>query len=208
MIRGAVLSLVFIGAAALSTAAGGPGETSWNFDRDAPGELPQEFEVQAGTWKVVESKGGNVLAQLAKNDDATFNLALLRDRPAGDVDLTVNLRPIDGELDRGGGLVWRARDARNYYVARYNPLEANFRVYKVENGKRTLFKSADVPPAKSKDARYSLHVSMIGDRIECRLDGGNTLDVRDSTFTGAGKIGLWTKADARTEFDDLTLKNP
>ena len=75
--------------------------------------------------------------QKAKNDDATFNVALSRARSYKDLDLSVRLKAVAGEVDRGGGVVWRAKDKNNYYICRYNPLEDNFRVYKVEDGKRT-----------------------------------------------------------------------
>ncbi len=102
------------------------------------------FTAEIGRWEVVDDGGNHVLAQRARSDDATFNVALADGTSFKDVDLSVRLRAVEGELDQGGGLVWRAKDARNYYVARYNPLENNFRVYKVERGVRTLFRSAEV----------------------------------------------------------------
>jgi hypothetical protein len=109
-----------------------------------------------------------------------------------------------GEKDQGGGVVWRYQDANNYYIARMNPLEDNFRVYKVADGKRSAeFQSVDVKvPAKE---WHMLKVTMKGDHIECFLDGKKHLDVKDGTFKAAGKVGLWTKADAQTYFDDFKV---
>ena len=119
-----------------------------------------------------------------------------------DLDLSVRLKAVAGELDRGGGLVWRAKDKDNYYIARYNPLEDNFRVYKVEAGKRTQFQSAKVPG----DTKWhTLRVTMAGTKITCYLDGTKYLEADDSTFPDAGKIGLWSKADAQSYFDDLNV---
>ena len=129
-------------------------------------------------------------------------MALVDGTSYGDLDLSVRLRAVAGEVDRGGGLVWRARDAKNYYIARYNPLEDNFRVYKVQDGKRTQFQSAKVP---GDEAWHVLRVTMVGTRITCRLDGQSLLEVEDSTFPAAGMIGLWSKADAQSYFDDLTV---
>ena len=112
------------------------------------------------------------------------------------------MRAVAGEVDRGGGLIWRARDAKNYYIARYNPLEDNFRVYKVQDGKRTQFQSAKVP---GDEAWHTLRVTMAGPRITCRLDGKTLLEVEDATLPDAGMIGLWSKADAQSYFDDLTV---
>jgi hypothetical protein len=109
-----------------------------------------------------------------------------------------------GDKDQGGGIVWRYQDANNYYIARMNPLEDNFRVYKVVAGKRAKeFQNAEV---KVKAGEWhTLKVRMVGDHIQCYLDGKKYLDVKDSTFARAGKIGLWTKADAQTHFDDLKV---
>ncbi len=119
-----------------------------------------------------------------------------------DVDVSVRLKAVVGELDQGGGVVWRARDKDNYYIARYNPLESNFRVYKVEKGKRTQFQSAGIPGDRE---WHTLRVTMAGGRITCYLDGRKYLETDDRTFPDAGRIGLWTKADARSYFDDLTV---
>jgi hypothetical protein len=116
------------------------------------------------------------------------------------VDLSVQMKAVAGRSDQGGGLIWRAKDAKNYYVARYNPLEDNFRVYKVVNGSRSEFQSATI---KHSAGWHTLRVTMAGDHIECYYDGKKYLDVKDSTFADAGRIGLWTKADAQTHFDDL-----
>jgi hypothetical protein len=87
--------------------------------------------------------------------------------------------------------------------ARYNPLESNYRVYKVENGKRTMLQSANI---KHVDSWHNLLIKMQGDHIQCFYDDKKYLDVIDSTFAESGKIGLWTKADAKTYFDDFVVK--
>jgi hypothetical protein len=132
-----------------------------------------------------------------------FNV-LLADGAGRDVELSVALRAQQGEIDQGGGLVWRAQDGASYYIARWNPLESNVRAYKVVAGKRQQLASADVE--LDPRAWHTLAVRMRGELIECELDGRQLLEARDATFAGAGRVGLWTKADARTLFDDLVLK--
>jgi hypothetical protein len=132
-----------------------------------------------------------------------YNVALVEGTRFGDLELRVMLKAVAGEIDRGGGLVWRAKDARNYYIARYNPLEANFRVYKVVDGVREQLGTAE---AAVPDGWRALRVRMKGDDIECELDGSVRLHARDATFRDAGAIGFWTKADARTRFDDLVAR--
>lgn len=178
----------------------------WNFDRDKTGAIAAGFTSEVGVWKTVADESApsrpNVLEQSAKNERPVFNVTLASGTSYTNVDITVKLQSIAGEIDQGGGVVWRARDAKNYYIARYNPMEDNYRVYKVEDGRRTQLGTSDV---KRSEGWHTLRVTMTGERIECYYDGRKYLDVSDSTFKGAGKIGLWTKADAQTHFDDLTV---
>jgi hypothetical protein len=192
--------------AGIAAHAGDEPKKTWTFDDDAVGMAPKGFTPAVGQWSVVGTGDSKVLAQTASNENPVFNIVLIDVVQAGDVDLLVKVKAIAGELDRGGGLVWRARDAKNYYVARYNHLEDNFRVYKVVDGKRSPpFQNADI---KHHDGWTVVRVVMKGDHIECYLDGRKYLDARDATFPGPGKIGLWSKADARSQFDDLTLTTP
>ncbi len=199
-----VMELIAVLALAAPMAVGDEARMSWTFDDEPAGRIAGGFTGEVGEWKVVESDRGKALAQLAKSPDAVFNVALVDGASARDLILTVRLKAIAGEDDRGGGLVWRARDAKNYYVARYNPLEDNFRVYKVVDGKRTLFQGVDIPHSPG---WHTLKVVMDGDHIECSYDGRQYLDVKDATFPGPGKVGVWSKADARSHFDDLTLEH-
>ena len=182
------------------------GKLSWNFDADKAGEIAKGFTNEVGKWEVVTDDTApskpNVLAQLAKSSGSTFNITLVNDTNYKDVDITVKMKAIAGSTDQGGGIVWRAKDAKNYYIARYNPLEDNYRLYKVVNGGRTQLGSADVPHTPG---WHTLRVTMNRDRIECYYDTNKRLDIKDSTIQTAGKIGLWTKADAQTHFDDLTV---
>ncbi len=195
------LPLVAVMISALSFTADAA-EKTWDFESDEPGKIAKAFTNEVGRWEVAKDGENHVLYQKAKNDDSTFNVALVAGTSYKDLDLSVKLRAVAGEVDRGGGVVWRAKDKENYYIARYNPLEDNFRVYKVQNGKRTQFASAKIP---GDEKWHTLRVTMAGNTITCYLDGQKHLEVEDSTFPEAGKIGLWSKADAQSYFDDLTV---
>ena len=201
LILGALLLVV--SAAALRS------ERTWSFDKDKAGLAPNGFKSEVGEWKVAFDADArskpNVLAQSARNSGGTFNLILVDGTDYKDLDLSVKMKAVAGREDQGGGLVWRAKNSRNYYITRFNPLEDNFRVYKVENGRRSEFQSANV---KGDKKWHTLRASMAGDHIECYLDGKKLLDVRDSTFPSGGMIGLWTKADAQSRFDDLSVSTP
>lgn len=168
--------------------------------------LPSGFTQSSGAWSIVDEaaapSGARALAQTASSASKEFNLILGPLEESADVEVGVKLRAISGEIDQGGGIVWRARDARNYYVARVNPLESNVRVYKVVDGVRQQLESAEVEVS---EGWHELTCTMRRDAIQCALDGRVLLRARDPTFAGAGRVGLWTKADAQTRFDDLSV---
>ncbi len=195
-----IACVVFFG---MATARDG-GKRSWDFEADEPGAIAKGFSNEVGDWEIAKEGDNRLLYQKAKSEDATFNLALVGDTSYKDVDLSVKLRAVAGQLDRGGGVVWRAKDKKNYYICRYNPLEDNFRVYKVADGIRTMFKSAK---ADGDEKWHFLRVTMVGPKITCFLDGQKLLEAEDSTFPDAGMIGLWSKADAQSYFDDLTVSD-
>ena len=186
--------------------AGEVSKKTWTFENDSPGAPPKGFTPSVGEWKVVTTDEGKVLAQSARNANPVFNIVLVDDTMAKDVDISVKVKALAGEFDQGGGLVWRAKDAKNYYIARFNHKEDNFRVYKVVDGVRSQpFQNADV---KHHDGWTVVRVTMKGDHIECyhrraEIPGRPRLDV-----PGGGKIGVWSKSDARSQFDDLTLATP
>lgn len=186
----------------------------WNFDKDPVGAPPPGWVAKENnptkalaTW-VVEADPDpasqpNVLNVKTGNDNATYNLLLLEKAAYKDLNLTVKVRGNTGEDDQGGGLIWRCRDDKNYYVCRINPIENNYRVYKVVDGKRTQLQSADFETPAGQ--WFTLRVRMEGNQIACYCDGKKWLEVKDDTFKDAGMIGLWTKADASTSFDDLRV---
>jgi len=197
-----VTSLLFAGAASIGMAvARDDTKRTWDFESDEPGVSAKGFANEAGEWMVAKEGDNKVLHQKAKNPDATFNLALAEGTTYKNVDVGVRLRAVAGEIDRGGGVVWRARDQKNYYICRYNPLEDNFRVYKVVDGIRTMFKNAKSP---GDEKWHTLRVTMVGPKITCFLDGQKLLEAEDGTFPEAGMVGLWSKADAQSYFDDLS----
>jgi hypothetical protein len=184
--------------------AGGGGER-WSFDADAVGAVPKGFSAEVGEWKVVEDEtpSSKVLAQAAKSARPVFNVILMDEPRYADVEISVKMKSVAGEVDQGGGPVWRAKDAKNYYIARYNPLENNYRVYVVADGKRTQLQSADL---KVSPGWHALRITMRGGKIECFLDDVKHLEAVDESFKDRGKAGLWTKADAQTYFDDLEVR--
>jgi hypothetical protein len=114
----------------------------------------------------------------------------------------VQLRAVEGETDRGGGIVWRAADEKNYYLVRWNPLEQNLRAYKVVDGTRTQLLDKAVQAGAG---WHELRVWFTREKYEIWFDGDSLGEHSDTTFLTQGKVGLWTKSDARTQFDDLEI---
>ena len=181
----------------------------WTFEGSPAGTLPSYVAAPRGHWTVQEipdaSTVSKALVQVGHSPRPYFNLALVQGERFRDLRLTVKMKALSGEIDQGGGLVWRYQDPGNYYVARVNPLEDNFRVYRVKSGKREMLGSADVQAEAGK--WHTLSITMEGNQITCELNGRKLLDVTDDTFQNAGQVGVWTKADANTAFDDLVAES-
>jgi hypothetical protein len=210
-IRASALAVLF--GAALGAAEGKP--RALRFTKESLGKVPAGWKAaqtgkgKGSVWKVTADRtapsgGGYVLAQTASSPRAMFNLCVADAPRVKDVEVKVSFKAVAGKDDQGGGIVWRYQDPRNYYVARMNPLEDNYRVYKVVAGKRIQLETREgltVPVGEW----HTLTIRHVGDSIECYLDGKKQLSAKDGTFKKAGQVGLWTKADARTSFDGLQV---
>jgi len=190
----------------------------FDFEDYATGELPEDWsEYYTGSggteWKIADDDGNKVMAQLySDNPNRHFNVVINNDIAAKDMVLTVRLKGVTGRHDQGGGLVWRFTDKNNYYVVRANPLEDNVVLYKVENGRRTDLPlvgegrtyGVDVSPLGS--GWNSLKMVVKGDLFTVFLNDEELFKVQDDTFSQSGKVGLWSKADAVTYFDDFEIE--
>jgi hypothetical protein len=162
-----------------------------------------------GKWLVKAEAGApsgtKVLAQVdADSTNFRFPVATLEQPILKDVRVSVRCKVISGRVDQACGLVARYRDEGNYLITRANALEDNIRLYTVRDGKRDEIASHDieVTPNVWHDYRFEVR----GDHLQVFWDGQPVLDHHDATFTDAGRVGLWTKADSVTHFDDLRLE--
>jgi Domain of Unknown Function (DUF1080) len=157
-----------------------------------------------GQWAVEEMAGapsGKRVLMLRPKGSA-FNVIVAPGGPYSDVDVSVGFKPISGSEDASGGIVFRFSEGR-YYVVRANALEDNFRLYYYDNGRRQLATAKVKPPALGQ--WHTLRVVALGDHIQAYLNGQLLLDHRDSRFR-SGQVGLWTKSDSVTAFDDLEIR--
>ncbi len=190
------------------------GTIRFDFEDIPLGNLPNTWHTavtgkgNSGKWEIVtdknESGSNKVLAQTSmENFGYHFDVAVAKETNFKNLTLSLKFKAIKGEEDQGGGPVWRYRDADNYYIARANPLENNFRVYKVVNGNRKQLKSYSLPVING--LWHSIKIEHIGTHIKCYYDGQLYLEVDDDTFMEAGSVGVWTKADSYCLFDNLVV---
>lgn len=214
----AVLGFLATGSHFPAQAAAVKPQVTEDFDSVSIGALPPGWVAAItgqGTpkWAVVATEGTptgtNALQQSAWTPKPSYPLCLAAPQ-FKDGFVEVKFKTVSGTNDQAGGVVWRARDANNYYVCRANALEDNVVLYKVANGKRTALDivgrqggygvEAKVAPAQW----HTLRVDFAGPQFRVALNGKELFAVEDSTFSGTGKTGLWTKADSVTRFDDFS----
>jgi len=186
-----------------------------DFNASVVSTLPPGFSsaVTGGggpaSWMVVEDftapSGGKALAQTSTDKTSfRFPLCVYGRFTAPDVTVSVSFKPVSGTVDQAAGLVARYRDKDNYYVVRANALENNVRLYKVERGNRKQFAGANVKVASGEWQTLALEVK--GTHFRVLFKDALLFEADDATFKNAGKVGLWTKADSVTYFDDLRVK--
>jgi hypothetical protein len=193
------------------------------FNHSVPGKLPADWAVamtHAGAppdWEIVRDESApsppNVLAQLSRDKTAgRFPLAIWDRASLQDGELLVAFKTVDGSIDQAAGIVWRYQDPNNYYIVRANALENNVVFYKVENGVRTSIAPKGLP-SRSYGVKHpipsgrwnNLKVSFAGAKIAVFFNQEQLFEAEDTTFSKPGKVGLWTKADSVTYFDDFTV---
>ncbi len=190
----------------------------WNFESDPTDRLPKGWSVAQTNpgipvkWQIVEEKDSagkrrKVVALVeSKNTGNVFNLLLAKGPQATDLTLQADLKVLGGTEDPGGGLVWRVRDASNYYLARWNSKEENFRVYAVADGKRRQLGSAKVEADPT--LPHEVSIKHVGSLIRVEFDRTRLLSLVDATYAAAGQFGLYAKADSATAFSDVRLMLP
>ena len=179
-----------------------------NFDNLKAGAAPPGWTAtQTGSgsakWSVEKDDSApsqpNVLKQ---SGEATFPVCFKNDTSLKDGFVEVKFKPVAGKEDQAGGVIWRVQDANNYYIARANALEDNVTIYHTINGKRVAFKNINTKVTSG--AWHTLRVDFAGNKFTVSFDGNKVIEANDESFKEAGKVGVWTKADSVTLFDDFS----
>jgi hypothetical protein len=179
-----------------------------NFDHLKTGAAPPGWmATQTGSgsakWSVEKDDSApsqpNVLKQ---SGEATFPVCFKNDTSLKDGFVEVKFKPIAGKEDQAGGVIWRVQDANNYYIARANALEDNVTIYHTINGKRVAFKNINTKVTSG--VWHTLRVDLEGNKFTVSFDGNKVIEATDESLAKAGKVGVWTKADSVTLFDNFT----
>jgi hypothetical protein len=178
------------------------------FDQDTPGAIPAGWRAGvtgrgAPKWSVEADASApskpNVLKQ---SGSGAFPWCVMQGTSLAGGYVEVKFKPISGREDQAGGLVWRWKDSDNYYVARANALENNVSLYYTQNGRRNELKYVDAPVPRN--TWHTLRVEFSGKKIRVLLNGKAYIEMEDGRIAGAGAVGVWTKADSVTLFDDFS----
>jgi hypothetical protein len=178
------------------------------FDQDSTGTVPAGWMCGvtgrgSPKWAVeADSTAPSKPNVLKQSGQGTFPWCAKKDVAISDGFVEVKFKPIQGSEDRAGGLMWRWKDGDNYYIARANALENNVSLYHTTRGSRHTIKYVDAPVQANE--WHTLRVEFAGKRIKVSLDGKQYIDLEDEHFSGAGAVGVWTKADSVTAFDDFS----
>jgi hypothetical protein len=184
------------------------------FDSGQAGRLPSGWtftdtnRTTAPRWEIRSDRTAPtppyVLAEVSAAPGGGCPLAIYNGLSLRDGDVSVRIKAVSGREDQSGGVVFRYRDSGNYYVARENALKHNVAIFKVENGQ-----SSEITPAVPHDIAPNtwniLKVSVRGNRFQVYMNHRRILQAWDKTFSGSGKVGLWTQADSVTYFDDFRV---
>lgn len=177
------------------------------FDDASPGALPDTWagtQTGVGRAKWTIEKDASAPSQphvLKQSGEATYAICYKKDARIKDGFVEVKFKPISGKEDQAGGLIWRLKDPNNYYVARANALEDNVTIYHTINGKRTERKRVRMKVASNQ--WHTLRIDFHGNHFKVTFNGKPALEWEDETFKNAGAVGVWTKADSVTLFDDF-----
>ena len=192
------------------------GSAAWcetlNFDADATAAAPSGWRCGvtgrgAAKWTIeADTSAPSAPNVLKQSGSGTFPWCVRESTAIVDGFVEVRFKPIAGREDQAGGVVWRWKDGDNYYVARANALENNVSLYYTERGKRNTLKYVDAPVARN--AWHTLRVEFLGTRIKVALNGKTYIELDDAHIGGTGAVGVWTKADSVTAFDDFSFGAP
>jgi len=195
LIIGLMTSLSFAGTVSFDDLKSGLPPHGWTGAKTGQGN--PKWEV------VVDDSAPSKPHVLKQSGEAAYPVCIKDDTSIKDGFVQVKFKPVSGKVDQAGGVIWRCQDADNYYIARANVLEDNVTIYHTIKGKRVSFKNIDTKVTPG--IWHTLRVDFAGNRFIVTFDGQKVIDATDESFSNSGKVGVWTKADSVTLFDDFSF---
>ena len=182
-------------------------ETCINFDDAKPGTFPKNWQsaetgIGSAHWSVEKDDSAPSPPQVLKQSgEAEFPVCIYQKASVADGFVEVKLKAVSGKEDQAGGVIFRVKDSNNYYIARANALEDSVVLFHTINGNRQEIKTADLKITAQQ--WHKLRAEFQGSHILLYFDDKAILKTDDSAISGPGKVGLWTKSDSVTLFDDF-----
>jgi len=179
-----------------------------NFDKEKAGSLPAGWSCGVTgkgsmRWTVdADPSAPSAPNVLRQSGSGAFPWCMKKGTSVVDGFVEVKFKSEKGQQDQAGGVIWRGKDGDNYYVARANALEDNVSLYYTTNGKRNTIKYVNAPVPRN--VWHTLRVEFAGKKVKVVLDGKTYIEEQDDHISGAGTVGVWTKADSVTAFDDFS----
>ena len=181
-----------------------------SFDNDEPNKAPGGWHIGVTgkgnpKWMVIrDSTAPSAPNVLYQSGEGTFPWCVIPGVSISDGFVEVKFKALSGKIDQAGGVIWRFKDGNQYYIARANALENNVSLYYVKKGIRRTIKYVDARVPLNK--WNTIRAEFAGDEIKFFLNGKKYIDLKDEHISGAGAVGIWTKADSKTLFDDFIFE--
>ncbi|QHT70909.1 hypothetical protein GXP67_31810 [Rhodocytophaga rosea] len=185
---------------------------AFTFEKDSVNELPHGWKNISGEWKVTDDEENKVISQVAPKPKSYCNIAIIDTLQEKNIRISARMKFTGGKKERGGGIVWRYQDTKNYYLLWINPFNNCITEYRIKNGHRVELpiygrtRLPDVPFKIALHKWYQIELQVIEDEYIFFIDGKELFRETDKAFTKEGYVGIWTKADAQTYFDNIEVQ--
>jgi len=185
----------------------------WRIEKDGGKNV---LTVDGRQWKEGQSSGGIADKARALYGDryaefldrvqayAYYPYAVVKDvSDFRNGEINVRFEGLSGRIDQGAGILFNLKPNGDYLTVRANCLEDNLVLWRFEKGRRSSVKWIRNTPTPS-GVWHDLKVRIAGSKVEGYLDGKLYLE-HQLPAPVSGRIGLWSKADSRMYFNDLTV---
>jgi hypothetical protein len=121
-----------------------------------------------------------------------------------DGEISMRFKLVGGALDQCAGILFNLKPNGDYLTVRFNAKEDNLVLWTFDKGKRSFVKKGvkDVP--LQMQTWHTMKIAVHGTHLEGFLDGEPLIDYTLAAPV-SGKVGVWSKTDSISEFQDYTV---